>query len=40
LLAFTADPIPALVARVPLGAEDDRKLVLGLLGPRLRRLAS
>ena len=40
LLLFTADPIPSFVARVALAAGDDRKLVLGLLGSRLRRLAS
>jgi hypothetical protein len=37
LLLFTSDPIPSLVARIPLDAGDERKLVLGLLGPRLRR---
>ena len=39
LLLLTADGIPQLVARVPLAADDSRKLVLGLLGPWLRRLA-
>jgi hypothetical protein len=38
LLLYTADPLPSLVARVALREEDERKFVLGLLGPRLRRV--